>query len=167
MIKVISWFSPFDSGELYINDKLYKNNSFRIHCRRYTGYLSDFSLFPNMTIAENIMMYSTVAKGDIAINWKEIRKKAEDILKKVQFDIDPNMYVADLNVAQKQMVAICSAIVQNARLLIMDEPTTALTTREVERLFEIVRKLKEDGVSVLFVSHKRMKLLKYVTVIQL
>ena len=52
------------------------------------------------------------------------------------------------------MVAICRAIVQNARLLIMDEPTTALTTREVERLFEIVRKLKEDGVSVLFVSHK-------------
>lgn len=75
MIKVISGFHPFDSGELYINDKLYKNNSFRIHCRRYTGYLSDFSLFPNMTIAENIMMYSTVAKGDIAINWKEIRKK--------------------------------------------------------------------------------------------
>ena len=52
------------------------------------------------------------------------------------------------------MVAICRAIVQNARLLIMDEPTTALTTREVERLFEIVRKLKEDGVSVPFVSHK-------------
>ncbi len=108
-----------------------------------------------MTIAENIMMYSTVLlKAILPLIGKKIRKKAEDILKKVQFDIDPNMYVADLNVAQKQMVAILQSFVQNARLLIMDEPTTALTTREVERLFEIVRKLKEDGVSVLFVSHK-------------
>lgn len=155
MIKVISGFHPFDSGELYINDKLYKKiTPSESIAEGIQVIYQDFSLFPNMTIAENIMMYSTVAKGDIAINWKEIRKKAEDILKKVQFDIDPNMYVADLNVAQKQMVAICRAIVQNARLLIMDEPTTALTTREVERLFEIVRKLKEDGVSVLFVSHK-------------
>lgn len=155
MIKVISGFHPFDSGELYINDKLYKKiTPSESIAEGIQVIYQDFSLFPNMTIAENIMMYSTVAKGDIAINWKEIRKKAEDILKKVQFDIDPNMYVADLNVAQKQMVVICRAIVQNARLLIMDEPTTALTTREVERLFEIVRKLKEDGVSVLFVSHK-------------
>lgn len=77
-----------------------------------------------------------------------------EILQRVQFEIDPDTYVSKLNVAQKQMVAICRAIVQNARLLIMDEPTTALTNREVERLFEIVRRLQQEGVSVLFVSHK-------------
>lgn len=155
MIKVISGFHPFDSGDMYINDKPYKKISPSESIAEGIQVIyQDFSLFPNMTIAENIMMYSAVAKGNAVIHWKEIRKKAEDILKKVQFDIDPDMYVADLNVAQKQMVAICRAIVQNARLLIMDEPTTALTTREVERLFEIVRKLKEEGVSVLFVSHK-------------
>lgn len=155
MIKVISGFYPFDSGELYINDKLYKKiTPSESIAEGIQVIYQDFSLFPNMTIAENIMMYSTVATGDKVVRWKKIRKKAEEILKKVQFDIEPDMYVEDLNVAQKQMVAICRAIVQNAKLLIMDEPTTALTTREVEKLFEIVRKLKKEGVSVLFVSHK-------------
>lgn len=155
MIKVISGFHPFDSGELYINDKQYKKISPAESIAEGVQVIyQDFSLFPNMTIAENIMMYSTVAGKKLQVKWKEIRRQAEEILKKVQFDIDPDTYVGDLNVAQKQMVAICRAIVQDARLLIMDEPTTALTTKEVERLFEIVRKLKADGVSVLFVSHK-------------
>ena len=155
MIKVISGFHPFDSGELYINDKLYKKITPAESIAEGVQVIyQDFSLFPNMTIAENIMMYSTVAGKKPCVNWKTIRSQAMRILQKVQFDIDPDTYVADLNVAQKQMVAICRAIVQDARLLIMDEPTTALTTKEVERLFAIVRKLKADGVSVLFVSHK-------------
>ena len=107
-----------------------------------------------MTIAENIMMYSTVAERKIHVDWNDIKASAKKILDQVGFEIDPNLYVAGLSVAQKQMVAICRAIVQKAKLLIMDEPTTALTTKEVQRLFEIVRRLKDSGVSVLFVSHK-------------
>lgn len=155
MIKVISGFHPFDSGELYINDKQYKKiTPAESIAEGIQVIYQDFSLFPNMTIAENIMMYSTVAEGKAVIHWKKIRERALETLERVQFEIDPDIYVAELNVAQKQMVAICRAIVQNARLLIMDEPTTALTNREVERLFEIVRKLQREGVSILFVSHK-------------
>lgn len=155
MIKVISGFHPYDSGELYINGKQYRKiTPSESIAEGIQVIYQDFALFPNMTIAENIMMYSTVAEKKSVVNWKEIRRRAVEILKKVQFDIDPDSYVADLNVAQKQMVAICRAMVQNAKLLIMDEPTTALTIKEVERLFEIVRKLKEEGVAILFVSHK-------------
>ncbi|MDD3369822.1 MAG: sugar ABC transporter ATP-binding protein [Lachnospiraceae bacterium] len=155
MIKVISGFHPFDSGELYINEKAHKKISPSESIAEGIQVIyQDFSLFPNMTIAENIMMYSTVAEKKAAVRWKRIRERAVEILKKVQFEIDPDIYVEDLNVAQKQMVAICRAIVQDAKLLIMDEPTTALTTKEVDRLFEIVRRLKQEGVSVLFVSHK-------------
>ncbi len=155
MIKVISGFHPFDSGEMYINGRQYKKiTPAESIAEGIQVIYQDFSLFPNMTIAENIMMYSTVAEGKAVIHWKKIRERALETLERVQFEIDPDIYVAELNVAQKQMVAICRAIVQNARLLIMDEPTTALTNREVERLFEIVRKLQDEGVSVLFVSHK-------------
>ena len=98
----------------------------------------------HISIAENIMMYSTVAEGKPLINAKKTRERAVETLQKIHFDIDPDLYVSELNVAQKQMVAICRAIVQDAKLLVMDEPTTALTTREVEKLFEVVRKLKRD-----------------------
>ena len=155
LIKVISGFYPYDSGTLTINGKVYpKISTSESIAEGIQVIYQDFSLFSNMTIAENIMMYSTVAGRKIKINWKEIKKNAQSILNRVGFDIDPELYVSDLNVAQKQMVAICRAIVQDAKLLIMDEPTTALTKKEVQRLFEIVRKLKSEGVSVLFVSHK-------------
>ena len=155
MIKVISGFHGFDSGELQINGKTYRKiTPAESIAEGIQVIYQDFALFPNMTIAENIMMYSTVAGKKAHINWKEVRQRAVDTLHKIKFEIDPDIYIADLNVAQKQMVAICRAIVQNAKLLIMDEPTTALTTKEVERLFSIVRQLKSEGVSVLFVSHK-------------
>ena len=79
MIKVISGFHPFDSGDMYINDKPYKKISPSESIAEGIQVIyQDFSLFPNMTIAENIMMYSTVAKGNAVIHWKEIRKKAEE-----------------------------------------------------------------------------------------
>ena len=114
----------------------------------------DFALFPNMTIAENIMMYRTVGKKQFLYPSKEIALEASDIIRRIHFTIDVNKYVYQLSVAEKQMVAICRALAVNPKLLIMDEPTTALTKREVENLFEIVRLLKKDGVSTLFVSHK-------------
>lgn len=155
MIKVISGFHPYDSGEMYINGKSYRRiNPSESIAEGIQVIYQDFALFPNMTIAENIMMYSTIADGKVGINWKNIRQSAEEVLRRVHFEIDPDSYVADLNVAQKQMVAICRAMVQNAKLLIMDEPTTALTVKEVENLFKIVRQLKKEGVSILFVSHK-------------
>ena len=155
LIKVISGFHSFDSGELIINNKKYeKITTAEAIAEGIQVIYQDFSLFPNMTIAENIMMYSTVAERKIYVDWNDIKASAQKILDQVGFEIDPNLYVAGLSVAQKQMVAICRAIVQKAKLLIMDEPTTALTTKEVQRLFEIVRRLKDSGVSVLFVSHK-------------
>ena len=155
MIKVISGFYTFDNGNLEINGKQFSKITPAESIREGIQVIyQDFSLFPNMTIAENIMMYSTVAQGGVLINARKIREKAIQTLQKIHFDIDPDLYVSELNVAQKQMVAICRAIVQDAKLLIMDEPTTALTTNEVEKLFDVVRKLKQHGVAILFVSHK-------------
>lgn len=161
MIKVISGFYPYDQGELFINGKKYRKISPAESMQEGIEVIyQDFSLFPNMTIAENIMMYDAMSAKSLRVNWKQQMLKAKEVLARIRFDIDPNQYVYQLNVAEMQMVAICRALVQKAKLIIMDEPTTALTTSEVKKLFKVVRDLKEQGVSVLFVGHKLDEILE-------
>lgn len=161
MIKMISGFYTFDSGELFINGKQYHRISPAESIKEGVQVIyQDFSLFPNMTIGENIMMYSTVSSKKVLTVWPRLKKRAREVLQDIRFEIDPDRYVAELSVAEKQMVAISRAIVQEARLLIMDEPTTALTKREVKKLFEVIRRLKERGVAILFVSHKMDEVLE-------
>ena len=155
MIKVISGYYTYDSGELVIHGRPYRKISPTESMREGIQVIyQDFSLFSNMTIAENIMMYDSVGRKRALVDWKDMKKRARETLDKIQFDIDLNMFAYELSIAQMQMVAICRAIVQDAKLIVMDEPTTALTTHEVQKLFEVVKQLKGHGVSVLFVSHK-------------
>lgn len=155
LIKVISGFYTFDKGRLIINghnfQRITPNESIE---QGIQVIYQDFALFPNLTIAENIAMYQTVREKAQLLNTRKIKETAEQALKKIQFSIDLDKYVYQLTVAEKQMVAICRAIVLNAKLLVMDEPTTALTKPEVEKLFNVARMLKDHGVSTLFVTHK-------------
>jgi simple sugar transport system ATP-binding protein len=161
MIKMISGFYRFDSGTLRINGKEYSMITPAESIREGIQVIyQDFSLFPNMTIAENIMMYETVSSRKWIVNNKKTAKRAKEVLAYIQFEVDPDKYVSELSVAEKQMVAICRAIVQDAKLLIMDEPTTALTNKEVEKLFDVIRRLKNNRVAVLFVSHKMDEVLE-------
>jgi simple sugar transport system ATP-binding protein len=156
LIKIISGFYQFDKGDVEIFEKKIDKNyapEDAIHLGIQVIY-QDFALFPNMTIAENIMMYETISGRRIHYNHTENLKKAREVLDRISFHIDANKYVYQLTVAEKQMVAICRALVANPKLLIMDEPTTALTKKEVDRLFDIVLSLKTQNVSILFVSHK-------------
>ena len=107
-----------------------------------------------MTVAENLALNSELASGKKTISWKNVRKIAEEAIKKINMDIDLDEKVSRLSVAQKQMVAISRALMFNAKLIIMDEPTTALTKKEVDALFKIILKLKEQGIAILFISHK-------------
>ncbi len=155
MIKIISGFYDYDKGEIFIDGKQYKKITPIESMKAGIQVIyQDFSLFDNMTIAENIMMYQVVQEKRRIIHKAEMRKRAQETVSRIGFDINIDKYVHELNVAQKQMVAICRALVQDAVLLIMDEPTTALTTIEVENLFRVTKELKSKGVSILFVSHK-------------
>lgn len=120
----------------------------------------DFSLFGNLTVAENIVINQIIEKNKILMNWKEINKKAEEALKVVGIDIDVNEIVDNLSVAKKQMVAIAGAIAHNARMIIMDEPTSALSRNEVENLYKIIDMLKAENIAVMFVSHKMDELFR-------
>ena len=120
----------------------------------------DFSLFPNLTVAENIGFAAEIHAGRRLVDRRGVRALAARMLTRVGVDIPLGVRVETLSVAHKQLVAICRALASDARLIIMDEPTTALTEREVRALLEIIRRLKAEGVAVLFVSHKLAEVLE-------
>ena len=110
----------------------------------------DFSLFPNLTVAENISFNYELSQRRRLVAWRDVRLRAKQALEKVGVAIDLDVLVERLSVADKQVVAIARALVGGARLIAMDEPTTALTEHEVQALLEIVRRLKADNVAVDF-----------------
>ncbi|MCA3437953.1 MAG: sugar ABC transporter ATP-binding protein [Rhodobacter sp.] len=120
----------------------------------------DFSLFPNLSVAENIAFSAELGHGTRLVQRARIADTARATLARTGVDIPLTAAVETLSVAHKQLVAICRALATEARLIIMDEPTTALTEREVRVLLDIIRRLKADGVAVLFVSHKLAEVLE-------
>lgn len=170
LIKIISGVERPDSGEIIIDGESHSHTtpSSAIAAGVQVIY-QDFSLFPNLTAAENIAMLSELAARRKFSSRKRIREAAEKIVADLGLRIDLDADVADLSVADRQLIAICRALVGEARVLIMDEPTTALTHSEVERLFTIVRRLQERGVAIVFVSHKLDEVLaisQHVTVLR-
>lgn len=155
LIKVISGFYTADEGEIVINGRSYNKITPRESMNLGIQVIyQDFSLFNNLTVAENIAMAYNVSSGYKTSNKKRDYELAAKVLKELDVNLDLSVEVGTLPVAQKQIVAICRALLQEAKLVIMDEPTTALTTREVVSLFNIIRGLKKRGVAILFVSHK-------------
>ena len=110
--------------------------------------------FLDLSIAENVFMGNYFRKKNKTIDWKKVYCETERLLKVVNLDIDPKVKMRDLNGSQQQMVAIIKAISRNINILILDEPTSSLTKEEVENLFKIINKLKNEGISCIYISHK-------------
>ena len=119
----------------------------------------DFSLFPNLSVAENLAINRLLEQRRLLVRWRSVRKIAREAMAALGIDLDLNQPLGELPVAQKQLVAIARALLHNARLIIMDEPTSALTGVEVDTLLKIIRRLKQEGVAILFVSHKLREVL--------
>jgi len=120
----------------------------------------DLSLFPNLTVAENIALSQIIAQGDRFVNWREVRSIAQDAMARVGVHIPLDEQVADISIADQQLVAICRALTSDVRLLIMDEPTASLTRKEVDSLFAVVKDMQSKGIATLFVSHKLNEVLQ-------
>ena len=114
----------------------------------------DFSLFPTLTVKENIAFSEQIDKKRRIINWKEIEETSKRALGIMGVDIDLNAKLGSLSTAKQQLVAIARALVYDAKLLVMDEPTSALSTGEVQHLFKIMNDLKARGLGIIFISHK-------------
>lgn len=155
LIKVISGVEQPDSGEILIDGiRQGRLSPFDAIIAGIQVIYQDFSLFPNLTVLENIVLTSHVARRAKLYSARKSRPAARAIVKELGLSLDLDARVEDLSVADKQLTAICRALINDARVIVMDEPTTALTHTEVKYLFEIVNRLRARGVALLFVSHK-------------
>lgn len=155
LIKIIAGVETADVGAILFDGVDWTQTSAveRIEAGLQVIY-QDFALFPNLSVAENIWLPLQLHRGGRLTDRTQGRAAAKRILDEIGIDINLHEIVADLPVARKQLVAISRALAHQARLLVMDEPTTALTYREVTQLFVIVRRLLAQGMSFIFVSHK-------------
>jgi len=155
MIKIISGFYIADSGKMIINGKEYTKIS--PHYSTLEGIqviYQDFSNFPNLNVMENIAIANELANNYKLVNNKRYRKIALEAMQRIDFKVDLTETVGNLSVADRQLVAICRALVKNAKLIVMDEPTSALSKKDVKSLFKVIKELQKQDISVLFVSHK-------------
>jgi len=161
LIKIISGDVQPDGGEIQIEGRHYPRlrqiDSLNLGIR---VIYQDFALFPNLTVAENIAYSQLVEKGDRLVNWQEIHEIAKAATEKIQINLDLHELVGNLSVANQQMVAICRALTKDVRLLILDEPTSALSKVEIDQLFKVVFDLQSKGISIMFVSHKLNEVLQ-------
>jgi simple sugar transport system ATP-binding protein len=155
LIKIISGVQAKDSGTILIDgvpvESLDPKNAMTAGIQ---VIYQDFSIFPNLTVAENIAMTRTVTERRKFYNPDQATNIAQAVLDRLGLDLPLSSDVVDLSVADKQLTAICRALASEAKLVVMDEPTTALTQHEVGRLFKVVEKLTSEGVALIFVSHK-------------
>src|SRR5699024_10507343 len=113
-----------------------------------------FMLVPVFTVAENVILgFEPTGKSGI-INLKEARRRGKEISDKFGFNIDPDALVEDLPVGSQQRVEIIKALSRDAKILILDEPTAVLTPQETDELIEIMRQLKDNGTTIVFITHK-------------
>jgi inositol transport system ATP-binding protein len=113
----------------------------------------EFTLAPNMTIAENVFIGREPGVG-VFVDWREMASETRAITERLGLELQPMSIVRGLSVAEQQMVEIARALSMKSRLIVMDEPTSALSSTEVEKLFRIVRELKAHGLSIIFVTHR-------------
>ena len=116
----------------------------------------ELSILPHLSVAENIFLGRLPKRASMPwlVDWPRCHRMSSELLSQVGLSIDPRTPASQLKIADQQMVEIAKAISENAKIVIMDEPTTSLTTREVETLFSTVRRLQQRGVSVIYVSHR-------------
>ena len=154
LMKILSGAYQKDGGSIKIDGKPVDINSPKKGKDCGIGIVyQEFELAPDLSVAENILMSSMGNRFGI-INWKKLNERALEIIRKLGFDLDPGSIVKDLNVAYQQVVEISKALAGNAKTLILDEPTAVLTPEESKTLFEMLYRLKEQNVSIVYISHR-------------
>ncbi len=169
LIKIISGVEQPDNGAVIEieGERIHDYSAIDAIHKGIEVIYQDLSLFPNLTVAENIALGETIATRNKIINWKEVRRIARNAMDKIKAKIPLNELVADISLADQQLVAICRALTHDVKLVIMDEPTTALTRKEVDNLFAVVKDLQAKGLATMFVSHKLDEILEIAEIVSI
>jgi inositol transport system ATP-binding protein len=154
LLKILSGAQPPDSGEIVFGGEPVTFAS--PHDAQRLGIVTiyqEFTLAPNMTIAENVFIGREPGMRPF-VNWRKMVADTRVITKRIGLDMNPMALVRDLSVAEQQMVEIARALSMQSRLIVMDEPTSALSASEVDKLYRIARDLRDQGLSIIFVTHR-------------
>ncbi len=156
LVKVITGVHQPDSGQMYFQGQTASFHDTRSAQQHgIAAIYQDLNLFPDLNIAENIFMgHMSVDPKTRAVDWKEMYRQAGKILTSLGVNLEPKSQVFGLSIAQQQMVEIAKALSLNAKVLIMDEPTSTLTLKETDELFRIARQLRDAGTAIIFISHR-------------
>ena len=160
LMKIIVGLYTHDGGEILLEGKQVEfHNPKQAKDAGLAIIHQEFNLFPNLSAAENIFLDREEYRGALGkINWKKLKADAAQILDELGAGFDPNIPVSALSVREQQLVEISKAISMNAKVLIMDEPTAALPNSEVEKMFDLIRLLKQRGVAIVFISHRMQEI---------
>lgn len=161
LIKILSGIHKRDEGQISVAGKAVQIDSTAAAKQLGISVIyQDFDLAPNLSITDNLLLGQEPAHVFGLINGRERKELAHKYLQNVGLSIDPHTLAENLTIAQRQLVAIAKAISQEARILVMDEPTSALAAAEIEYLLELIVKLKANGTSIIFISHKLDEIFK-------
>jgi putative multiple sugar transport system ATP-binding protein len=156
LMKVLSGVYPYGdySGDIVYNGEVQKFRSIRDSEKAGIAIIyQELALIPELTVYENIFLGNEIASG-LTIDWNETVKQATEILKKVRLDVNPAQKIIELGVGKQQLIEIAKALSRDVKLLILDEPTSALNEDDSKNLFDLLRGLKDHGVTCILISHK-------------
>ncbi len=154
LMNILGGVLPADSGKILLDGQEVHFASPVDSLDAGIGFIhQELNLINDLTVYENMFLTHLPRKG-LFLDASQMRQKTKELFQRMDIDLSPDVMVRDLDASYKQIVEICRALLQDASIIIMDEPTTSLTEPEIERVFAIMRTLKGHGVSIIFISHK-------------
>jgi ribose transport system ATP-binding protein len=155
LMKILAGAIAADQGKICINGQAVDiTNPSEARGAGITLIYQELNLAPNLSVAENIFMGSELAQAGIILDREGMRSQAAVVLQNLGASFAPDDLVSNLSIAEQQQVEIARALKDRSRILVMDEPTAALSERETERLFQLIRKLRDDGIAIIYISHR-------------
>ena len=159
LMKILNGVYTANAGELILQGKPLNLNGVKDASEKgISTIFQEFNLINTLSVAENIFLGRFNQKR--TINWKEIQKRAEELLQSLGFSFNVNKIVGKLSTAEKQLVEIAKALSYDSKIIVMDEPTSSLTNKEIELFFPIIEKLRQRGITVIYISHKLDEIFK-------
>lgn len=154
LIKIVTGVYSKDEGQIYWEGKPVEINNYQ-DCQKLgvACIYQELSVIPALTVAQNVLLGREPRNGPF-INYKKMNQMTQELIDKYQFPLNPTTIVDNLGIGQRQLIEILKGLSQNSKLLIMDEPTASLSGKEAKMLFQIIRTLREQGVSIIYISHR-------------
>ena len=156
LIKVLTGVHEFESGSIHMNGEnkdIINHSPQEAQANGISTVYQEVNLCPNLTVAENLFIGREPRNKVGMINWKEMNARSAKLLESLNINVPPTQMLDECSVAIQQMIAIARAVDMKCKVLILDEPTSSLDDEEVEKLFVLMRRLREEGVGIVFVTH--------------